>query len=111
MIKTLNLEVGNPTTQTAIQKLKNSLSTYKRQGCKAVIVIHGYGASGVGGSIRHAVRTCLRDTSMVGIVRMSVAGEDWLNKKRDAISLCGALANPEHQIEGNQGKTVVVLQK
>ncbi len=110
MIKTLNLELGNPTTLEAIQKLKNSLSTYKRQGCKAVIVIHGYGASGVGGSIKTAVRTCLRDSAMKGIVRMPVAGEDWINKKREAISLCGALAGKDREIE-NQGVTVVVLQK
>ena len=111
MIKTLNLEVGNPNTLTAIQKLKNSLSTYKRQGCKAVIIIHGFGASGVGGSIKTAVRSCLRESSMVGIVRMSIAGEDWINRKREAVSICGALATYEREISGNQGVTVVVLQK
>jgi len=109
MIKKLNLETGSPNTQDAIQKLKNSLSTFKRQGCKAVVVIHGYGASGVGGSIKTAVRVCLRERSMVGIVRMTVSGEDWVDRKREAISICSALATHEREIAGNSGVTVVVL--
>ena len=53
----LNIEYNNPTVSSALQKLKNSLATYKRQGTKAVIVIHGYGSTGVGGSIKTAVRS------------------------------------------------------
>ncbi len=36
--------------------LKDFLATSKRKGTKAVIVIHGYGSTGVGGSIKMAVR-------------------------------------------------------
>ena len=53
----LNLENGSPTIQAALQKLKNALSTYKGQGFKVVILIHGYGSTGVGGGIRTAVRS------------------------------------------------------
>ena len=109
MIKKLNIETGSPDTQTAIQRLKNTLPTYKRQGCKAVLIVHGYGSTGTGGSIKTAVRRCLSEPSMVGLVRLVVAGEDWINRKRDALSICGALAQFEREIASNPGITLVIL--
>ena len=70
----LNLENGMPTVDVAMRRLVNSLATYKRQGYKAVIIIHGYGASGVGGSIKMATAKCLGDNSMKGIVRDTISG-------------------------------------
>ena len=37
----LNIEYGHPTVENALNYMKNSLVTYKRQGIKAVIIIHG----------------------------------------------------------------------
>jgi len=39
-------------------------------------VIHGYGSTGVGGGIKEAVKKCLNENSMRGIVRMFVDEED-----------------------------------
>jgi DNA-nicking Smr family endonuclease len=69
------LEYNMPTVEVALQKMKNVLTTNKGLGCKAVILIHGYGSSGVGGSIKAAVTRCLSDNSMRGIVRAYVGGE------------------------------------
>lgn len=105
----VNLESGMPTVEAAIQKMKNSLTTCKRQGYKAVIVIHGYGSSGVGGSIKPSVIRCLGESSMKGIVRAFAAGEQWSGRKREITGMCKALENWEHRIAGNHGVTVVIL--
>ena len=59
----LNLEYDSPTIAEALLKMKNALMTYKGQGYKAVIVIHGYGSTGVGGGIKVAVRKCLGENA------------------------------------------------
>lgn len=38
--------------------------------------MHGYGSTGAGGTIKVAVRKCLVENAMRGIVRMAVGGED-----------------------------------
>jgi len=105
----LNIEYGNPTVETALNNMKNSLATYKRQGTKAVIVIHGYGSTGVGGAIKPAVARCLSENSMCGIVRTFVAGENWINRKKEMLSVCKDLGSYERRILGNDGVTVVIL--
>ncbi len=105
----LNLENGNPTVETAITTLKNALSTYKRQGYKAAIIIHGYGSSGVGGAIKPAVRKILGETSLSGLVRSVAYGEQWSFKKKEILTLCPALSDYERRLSGNAGVTVVIL--
>jgi len=105
----VNLEREMPTVEVAIQKMKNSLTTYKRQGYKAVILIHGYGSTGVGGSIKTAVVKSLGESSMIGIVRGYAGGEQWADKKKGLVGMCKALESYESKIANNYGVTVVVL--
>jgi len=105
----VNLEYGMPTVDAALVKMRNSLTTYKRQGYKAVILIHGYGASGVGGSIKIAVIRSLEENSMRGIVRAYVGGEHWFNRKKEMLEVCKDLGNFERKIANNNGVTVVLL--
>lgn len=105
----VNLECEMPTVALAIQKMKNSLTTHKRQGYKAVILIHGYGSSGVGGSIKTAVIKCLGESSMQGIVRAYAVGEQWSTKKKELVGMCKALEDYEYKIANNYGVTVVIL--
>lgn len=108
-VEIVNLEQGYPTVELALQRQRNDLSTLKRQGVKAAIVIHGWGSTGVGGSIRPAVRKALGDSSMLGIVRTYANGEDWAQKKREFIGMCKALEEEDRQLTGNPGVTVVIL--
>ncbi len=105
----LNLEAGMPSAENAVRNMKNALATYKGQGTKAVIIIHGYGSSGVGGSIKAAVTKALGESSLRGIVRISCGGEQWINRKRELVTACGSLAEYDRRIRGNEGITVVVL--
>jgi hypothetical protein len=105
----LNIEYGNPDVPTALARMKNGLMTYKRLGKKAVIVIHGYGSTGAGGSIRSAARSSLGENSMRGIVREYVPGEQWLSKKNRIMSICASVSDYEKSICGNPGVTLVIL--
>lgn len=105
----VNLKYDMPTIDIALHKMKNALTTYKGKGYKAVILIHGYGSSGVGGGIKTAVTKCLGENSMIGIVRTYTGGEQWLNRKREILALCKDLENYERKISNNEGVTVVIL--
>lgn len=109
-VTVLNLEFDKPAVDTALQRLKNALTTYKRQGYKAVVIIHGYGSSGTGGAIKPAVAELLSGSGMRGIVKAYAPGERWHVKKRDLLRMCGGLAEYERQVAGNPGVTVVILQ-
>lgn len=105
----VNLELGMPTVDVAITKMKNALTTSKGRGYKAVILIHGYGATGVGGSIKAEVGKTLGDRSMSGIVRLHTSGEHWFMVKREFLQICKDLKEYERRIGSNPGVTVVLL--
>ena len=98
-----------PTVEVAIKNMKNSLVTLKGQGYKAVILIHGYGSSGIGGSIKNAVIKCLCEASMKGIVRTFVSGEQWTGRKKEMLGMCKALESYEQRIASNPGVTLIIL--
>ena len=108
-VKEVNLEYGRPLAEDAIRNMVNQLGTCKRQGYKAVILVHGYGSSGTGGAIKAAVRSKLRETSLSGVVRTYCGGEHWVDKKKELLSLCSSLSDYKRRIDGNRGVTVVIL--
>lgn len=108
-VREINLEYGSPTVDIALRNMISQLSTCKGQGCKAVILVHGYGSSGTGGVIRTAVRNKLRESSMSGIIRAYCGGELWYEKKKEFLDICRPLSDYQKKIDGNQGVTVVIL--
>ncbi|MBR0599991.1 hypothetical protein [Sinanaerobacter chloroacetimidivorans] len=108
-IREINLEYGSPSVDAALRTLVSQLGTCKGQGCKAVVLVHGYGSSGVGGSIKAAVRSKLRESSLQGIVRAYCGGEQWFERKRDFINVCPSLTEVQRKIDGNQGVTIVLI--
>lgn len=108
-VEKVNLERGMPTVAQAMTRMVSALATSKRRGAKAVILIHGYGSSGVGGSIRGAVRNRLGQRDMQGIVRMSAGGEEWQRHKKQLLQACGSLSAHEREVDGNEGVTIVIL--
>ena len=108
-VKEVNLEYGSPAADAAVRNMVNQLGTCKRQGYKAVILVHGYGSSGTGGSIKAAVRSKLREPSLSGMVRSYCGGEHWFEKKKELLNICSPLSDYQRKIDGNQGVTVVIL--
>ncbi|MEG0291547.1 MAG: hypothetical protein RR495_04205 [Anaerovoracaceae bacterium] len=108
-VKEINLERGMPTVAIAMQKLVNDLSTAKMAGYKSAVIVHGYGSSGVGGSIKVAVKSKLKEPMLRGIVRETAKGEEWEDKKREFIDVCPQLRDFNRYISGNLGVTVVLF--
>ena len=105
----LNLEQGMPSVAEALRIMENALSTQKKQGGRAVILIHGYGSSGSGGKIKAAVRARLGERSLSPIVKTYVGGEAFLSRRRELYALCGSLSRYESELKDNEGVTVVIL--
>ncbi len=54
--RVVNLEKGMPLVHQALLRLQQEIETARHQGCRVLILIHGYGSSGKGGAIKKEVR-------------------------------------------------------
>jgi hypothetical protein len=76
-IKIIDLEEGLPRVEEARLRMQRELQVARQQGYAAVKLIHGYGSSGVGGSLRIELQKELQRLSAAGSVRSFIIGEDW----------------------------------
>jgi hypothetical protein len=108
-VRLINLEQGHPTVEDAMRRMKNDLATAKMSGCKAAILIHGYGSTGAGGVIKPAVGKNLKAPGLVGMVKDWVPGENWQAKRNFFLADCPSLKEHTRHIDGNKGITIVLL--
>jgi hypothetical protein len=76
-IKIVDLEEGMPKVEEARLRMQRELQIARQQGYAAVKLIHGYGSSGVGGSLRIELQKDLQRLADAGGLRSFVTGEDW----------------------------------
>ena len=76
-IKIIDLEDGMPKVEEARLRMQRELQVARQQGYAAVKLIHGYGSSGAGGSLRIELQKELQRLSSAGVVKSFIAGEDW----------------------------------
>lgn len=76
-IKIINLEHGMPQVEEARLRMQRELQIARQQGYAAVKLIHGYGSSGVGGSLRIELQKELQRMAGSGAVQSFIAGEQW----------------------------------
>lgn len=109
----LNLKLGSPTAQEALDRLTIALRRASELGIKAMILIHGYGASGEGGRIKQAIHHALDHNYFSDRVEQHHFGEHTafgseayhaLLKRRPNLK-----AHLKHFKEGNAGMTVLLL--
>lgn len=108
----INLEERNPTVDVAMSKLDMELMTLRRIKVKMVKIIHGYGSSGKGGSIRVATRNRLREMEKTGKIQAFCRGEDFgpfEKSGRDLITLEPAFRKDKDWAKNNDGVTMVLL--
>ena len=77
LIKIIDLEEGMPKVEEARLRMQHELQVARRQGYAAVKLIHGYGSSGVGGSLRIELQKELQRLVGTGALRSFVTGENW----------------------------------
>jgi hypothetical protein len=73
-MKTFNIEHGFPSQKEARLQLDNYINNLDKSN-KIIKVIHGYGSSGVGGSIKKMVHSYLKRIKSEGIIKDYLPGE------------------------------------
>ena len=111
-IKVVNLEEGMPTVEQARLRMQYELKTARREGFKAVKLIHGYGSTGAGGALRIELQQELRKLAEDGTLRAVISGENW--RVADPTTWDLLKRFPEWKKDsdlgrGNQGVSIVIL--
>lgn len=103
-----------PTVEEARKLLIAELKRVRGDGVTALKVIHGYGSTGVGGTLRPALRESLLRRKREGLVTNIIFGENWSIFESDtqsAIRQCPELRSDADLDRGNQGITLVFLDR
>ena len=108
----IDIKEGMPPTDVAIFNLEQEIKFAKLEGVRVIKVIHGYGSSGVGGSIKIATRQFLKTQKRLGIIKDYVPGEGWSNHKVKPMGLLEDAPELLLNLDGesfNLGVTIVIL--
>jgi hypothetical protein len=111
-IRTINLETGLPTADEALKRLSEAIDQAKKDGVKAIKVIHGYGSSGKGGVLRQRVQKSLVNRRNQGKIRACVFGDKWdafEDVTRNVLDQCPELRRDSDLNRGNEGISIVLL--
>jgi hypothetical protein len=109
-VETINMEHGFPTAEEARARLANEIEAARRSGVGALKIIHGYGSSGKGGTLRKSLRTMLTRMSSEGKVGRVIFGENWElfdEPSRNLIDRYPLLRGDKDMNRGNAGVTFV----
>lgn len=108
----INIEEGMPRVEQAIKKLTWHLHYKKQMGVVAVKIIHGFGSSGAGGSIRVKSREYLASLNRRGVIKAFVPGESFSifdPDSRRMLDSCPQLRRDSDLERHNNGITMVLL--
>ena len=111
-LQTANLEDGMPSVPQALARLTAELRAARAHSTKVLKIIHGYGSSGVGGDLRIAIQSALRQMVERGEILACIFGESWRSSDEEAWKLVKhypELKNDHDFGRNNKGITLVVL--
>lgn len=111
-IKTVVLKEGMPSVEQARARLHSEIQIAQQSGLKVLKIVHGYGSTGVGGDLRIALQSTLRQMIDQRQIRDCIYGENWRTSDERSWELLKRL--PELKTEsdlgrGNRGITLIVL--
>jgi hypothetical protein len=111
-IKTVILKEGMPSVEQARARLHGEIQSARQSGVKLLKLVHGYGSTGVGGDLRIALQSTLRQMAAKGEIRDCIYGENWRKSDERSWELLKRL--PELKADGDLGKgnkgiTIVLL--
>jgi len=111
-LKTVNLKEGMPSLEEARRRLSQALAAARGEGCIAVKLIHGYGSSGAGGTLRVGIQASLRKRRKKGEISAYIAGEAWSvfdEASRALLERAPELRRDGDLDRGNEGMSIAVL--
>ena len=112
-IVVLNIKADMPSVDVARQRLIAAIESAKAKGAGVLKLIHGHGASGVGGTLRGALRRSLSLRRKEGLIEDVIYGEKWSVFDERACSLMDrypALRRDQDLNRSNEGITLIILQ-
>jgi hypothetical protein len=107
-----NLKHDMPTLEEARRRMSAALQQARQQKCVAVKLVHGYGSSGVGGTLRTGIHASLRKRRKKGEIAAYVYGEQWSifeEVVRDLIERAPELRRDSDLDRGNEGISIAIL--
>jgi hypothetical protein len=110
--KTVNLELGHPPLEVALQKLDDAIKDAAKNSVVMLTLIHGYGSSGKGGRIRLECRKKLEFMKSKSQIHDYIAGEDFSRKfgpVKMLLQRYPQLSGDSNFNKGNRGITLVVI--
>ena len=111
-MRTINIEAGMPSPQQAMTTLKNRIYAKRASGAKCAKIIHGYGSTGKGGTIRIVCRQKLLEYRKRGLIKDFCAGEDlgpFSEDGRRFAEKCPEIRRDSDWGMNNNGITVVMF--
>jgi hypothetical protein len=111
-IKTVILKEGMPSVEQARARLRGEIQIAQQTGVKVLKLVHGYGSSGVGGDLRIALQSTLRQMVSAREIRECIYGENWRTSDErtwDALKRMPELKSDSDLGKGNKGITIVLL--
>lgn len=111
-LRTVNLEQGLPDRNEARRRLDAAIAKARKDGMPALKLIHGYGSSGQGGTLRFAIRGYLRQMKDRGEIALFVNGESFSQfeeRSRELLRKVPELIVDPELGAGNKGVTFVLL--
>ena len=111
-IKTVNLEAGMPSVPQARSRLSSELRVAQQSGVRVLKLVHGYGSSGVGGDLRIALQSTLRQMAGKHEIRDCIYGEDWRTSDERTWNVLKQIPELKNDVDlgkGNKGITLVLL--
>ncbi len=76
-IELVNLEHGFPNAEEARTRLATEIDVARKKGVGLLKIVHGYGSTGKGGTLRKSLRTMLLRMQNEGKIGRVIFGESW----------------------------------
>jgi hypothetical protein len=111
-IKTVILKEGMPSVEQARARLSGEIQVARQSGLKVLKIVHGYGSTGVGGDLRIALQSTLRQMAERREIADCIYGENWRTSDERSWRLLKQmpeLKNDSDLGKGNKGMTLVLL--
>lgn len=111
-IKTIIIKHGMPSVEQARMRLQDELRKARQSGVKVLKLVHGYGSSGVGGDLRIALQSTLRQMALQHEIGDCIYGENWRTGDERSWGLLKRmpeLKNDSDLGKSNKGVTIIIL--
>jgi hypothetical protein len=110
--RTFNVEADLPTLDVARKTVIDEIRRAKRDGVRALKIIHGYGSSGAGGKLCVGLRKSFKLRKKEGVIRDYIPGESFSIFNKTVLDLLAAVpemrGDPDLDAT-NEGITVLWL--